>query len=123
MLDVNARDWSTVAQRFGIPSNRALVWVQELRAGLPGAFARAIQALPADVRAGANRMADRILEHVEGTWRPDLDRHSALVLRAPRPSGPLTPVQAVAARRATSSMRTIWAGAYAVVAIAIHWVP
>ena len=81
MLDVNARDWSTVAQRFGIPSNRALVWVQELRAGLPGAFARAIQALPADVRAGANRMADRILEHVEGTWRPDLDRHSALVLR------------------------------------------
>ncbi len=80
MLDVTDSDWATVARRFGLPSERALAWVADLRAQLPIAFARAVETLPADVRTIAQGMADRILQHVDRTWQPDLDRDPALLL-------------------------------------------
>lgn len=87
MLDVTSRDWATVARRFAIPSELGLSWVEQLRTELPSAFARAVQVLPADVHTDADRMADRISEHVERRWRPGLDHDPALVLRV-TPSSP-----------------------------------
>ncbi|MGL5863344.1 MAG: HipA domain-containing protein [Phycicoccus sp.] len=89
MLDVTAKDWVKVAQRFSVPADTALGWVEQLREDLPRAFAKAVIGLPADVRTEAERMAGRIIEHVQRTWRPDLDRDPAWARRgAPRPPSP-----------------------------------
>jgi len=87
-LDVTTADWVAVALRLGIAGERGLAWVAALRASLPDAFARALKSLPADAHDVANRMAERIVEHVEhveGRWRPDLDRNSSLVRRRATP--------------------------------------
>lgn len=74
MLDIGDSNWRDVGRRLGVPGDQAVTWVAELRATLPGAFERAAASLPSEVRAGANRMADRIVEHINGTWKPTLDR-------------------------------------------------
>jgi HipA-like protein len=74
MLDVNTSDWSKVGRRLGIPTHQAVAWVAELRDELPGAFERAAASLPMNTRPEAERMAERIIEHVGGTWKPNLNR-------------------------------------------------
>jgi serine/threonine-protein kinase HipA len=74
MHDVNTSDWSKVGRRLGIPVNQAVDWVDELRDELPGAFERAAASLPTNARPEVERMAERIIEHVVGTWKPNLDR-------------------------------------------------
>lgn len=87
MLDVTREDWTKVAQRFGVPKDTALGWVEELREDLPRAFHEAVLEMPTDVRDVAHRMTDRIIEHVQQKWRPDLDRNPASVGRGTsRPS-------------------------------------
>jgi serine/threonine-protein kinase HipA len=77
MLDVTDGDWTKVGRRLGIPVDRAVRWVEELRVSLPGAFERAVESLPVHTRSTATIMAERIIEHVNGTWRPDLLRDPA----------------------------------------------
>lgn len=74
MLDVTASDWRKVGRRLGIPADQAVAWVDELRMDLPAAFSRAAAALPESVRPEAARMTQRIIEHVSGTWKPNLER-------------------------------------------------
>ncbi|TGB44659.1 type II toxin-antitoxin system HipA family toxin [Mycolicibacterium peregrinum] len=74
MLDVTASDWRKVGRRLGIPADQAVAWVDELRGDLPAAFARAAVTLPESVQPEAERMTERIIEHVSGTWKPNLDR-------------------------------------------------
>lgn len=73
MLDVNTSDWTKVGRRLGISADRAVAWVDELRNELPGAFERAAASLPMNMRPEAECMAERILEHVAGTWNPNLN--------------------------------------------------
>ncbi|GAB3198975.1 type II toxin-antitoxin system HipA family toxin [Nocardioides hungaricus] len=80
MLDVTTGDWAKVGRRLGIHADRAVAWIEELRRDLPAAFARAAGSLPDDAGAEAERMASRIVEHVEGTWKPDLTRNPSQVL-------------------------------------------
>ncbi|MBT0768109.1 HipA domain-containing protein [Kineosporia sp. J2-2] len=70
-LDVGISDWKRAAKQIGVPGEQGVAWVEELRRELPGALERAAASLPADVQAEANVMAERIAEHVNGTWRPD----------------------------------------------------
>ncbi len=86
MLDVTERDWRTAARQLGIPGDQAMTWVSDLRARLPGAFAAAVDSLPVAARDEAGRMAECIVDHVEGTWRPNLARDPKRV-RAPRSTG------------------------------------
>lgn len=72
MLDVTASDLRKVGRRLGISGDRAVGWVDELRRGLPGAFESAVASLPSSMRAEAERMAARIIDHVGGTWTPTL---------------------------------------------------
>jgi serine/threonine-protein kinase HipA len=74
MLDVTNADWRKVGRRLGLPGDQAVAWVDELRDQLPGAFERAGASLPVAVRSEAKRMAERIIDHVAGTWRPNLGR-------------------------------------------------
>ncbi|MFV8242640.1 HipA domain-containing protein [Mycolicibacterium peregrinum] len=74
MLDVTTSDWRKVGRRLGIPADQAVAWVDELRMDLPAAFARAAAALPESAQPEAARMTQRIIEHVSGTWKPNLDR-------------------------------------------------
>ncbi|AKS35867.1 type II toxin-antitoxin system HipA family toxin [Mycolicibacterium goodii] len=74
MLDVNTSDWTKVGRRLGIPADQAVAWVDELREELPGAFERGIRALPESLQPEAKRMAERIVEHVAGKWKPNLTR-------------------------------------------------
>ncbi len=74
MLDVTERDWRAVARQLDIPGDQAMAWVAALRADLPEAFAAAVASLPEDIRDEAGRMAGRIVEHIQGVWRPTLDR-------------------------------------------------
>ncbi len=74
VLDVTASDWRKVGRRLGIGADQAVGWVDELGSGLPSAFERAVASLPSSVRADAESMAGRILEHVAGTWKPTMDR-------------------------------------------------
>lgn len=74
MLDVTASDWRKVGRRLGIPADQAVAWVDELRRNLPDAFSRAAAALPESVQPEAERMTERIIQHVSGTWKPNLDR-------------------------------------------------
>ncbi len=74
MLDVTKSDWHKVGRRLGIPGDRAVAWVDELRNQLPGAFERATASMPIAVRSTAEHMTERILDHVAGTWRPNLER-------------------------------------------------
>lgn len=74
MLDVNSSDWRKVGRRLGIVGDQAMGWVDELRSELPGAFERAIAAIPPDIQEEARYMAGRIVEHVAGTWRPSFSR-------------------------------------------------
>ncbi len=83
MLDVTERDWRTAARQLGIPGDQAMAWVADLRAELPDAFAAAVESLPDDVSHEASTMADRIIEHIQGTWRPSLARDPRHVLGAP----------------------------------------
>lgn len=80
MLDVGPADWSRAGSRLGLSSGEGADIVAELRDRLPAAFERAVVSLPADVHDEANAMADRIVEHVNGSWRPALDRNPARVL-------------------------------------------
>jgi hypothetical protein len=66
---------------LGIPGDQAVGWVEELRASLPEAFERAAGSLPADARDEADRTAERIVAHVNRTWKPDLDRNPAHVMQ------------------------------------------
>lgn len=81
LLDVTDADWERVGRRLGVPGDQAVAWVAELREGLPSALTRAAGSLPADARPEAERLAARIVEHVDGTWRPDLDGNPARVIR------------------------------------------
>lgn len=72
-LDVIDDDWKRVAKQLGIRPEQAIAWVEALRAEVPAAFERAIRQLP-QVRDEAAAMAERIVEHVNRTWRPDLER-------------------------------------------------
>jgi serine/threonine-protein kinase HipA len=74
MLDVTNSDWRNVGRRLGIPGDEGVAWVAELRAELPGAFERAVRSLPSTVKVAATRMAERIVQHVVGTWKPNVDR-------------------------------------------------
>lgn len=74
MLDVTSSDWRKVGRRLGIPGDEGVAWVDELRAEIPGAFERAVQSLPSTVEIEAARMAERIVQHVVGTWKPNVDR-------------------------------------------------
>jgi serine/threonine-protein kinase HipA len=87
MLDIGDDDWTKVGRRLGIPGQQAVAWVAELRATLPDAFERAAASLPSHAHADANRMADRIVEHINGSWKPDLDRNPAHVLKGTSPTG------------------------------------
>lgn len=83
MLDVTSRDWASVARRLQLPEEQALTWVQDLRDRLPGAFAAAATGLPSDMHERGGRITERIVEHVEGSWKPSRDRDPARNLRRP----------------------------------------
>jgi serine/threonine-protein kinase HipA len=70
MLDVTSSDWHKVGRRLGIPGDQAVAWVDELREQLSGALERAAASLPIAARSEAKRLAERIIEHVTGTWMP-----------------------------------------------------
>ncbi|GAB3261365.1 type II toxin-antitoxin system HipA family toxin [Kineosporia babensis] len=70
-LDIGIADWKRAAKQLGLPGDQAINWVEELRTNLPGALERAVASLPPNVQVEANAMAERIAEHVAGTWRPD----------------------------------------------------
>jgi serine/threonine-protein kinase HipA len=72
MLDVDNSDWRKVGRRLGVPADQAVAWVDELRSELPDAVERAVLTIPPDMQEEADRMAERIVEHVAGTWRPNL---------------------------------------------------
>lgn len=74
MLDVNDSDWRKVGRRLGIPGDDAVAWVHDLRDRVPGAFERAAASLPKTVRSEAEHMVGRIVEHVAGSWKPNLTR-------------------------------------------------
>lgn len=74
MLDVTNSDWRKVGRRLGIPGDQAVAWVDGLRDQLSGAFERAAASLPIGVRSEAEHMAERITDHVAGTWKPNLGR-------------------------------------------------
>lgn len=74
MLDATNSDWRKVGRRLGIPGDQAVAWVDDLRDQLSGAFERAAASLPIAVRSEAERMSERIIDHVAGTWKPDLGR-------------------------------------------------
>ena len=74
MLDVINSDWRKVGRRLGISGDQAVAWVDELRDQLSGAFERASASLPIAVRSEAERMAERIIDHVAGTWKPNQER-------------------------------------------------
>lgn len=74
ILDVTKSDWYKVGRRLGIPGEQAVAWVDELRNQLPGAFERAAASLPMAVRSTAEHMAERIIDHVSGIWKPNLGR-------------------------------------------------
>lgn len=84
MLDITERDWRAAARHLDIPGDQAIAWVADLRADLPEAFAAAIETLPGDLVDVASRMAERILEHIQGSWRPTLDRDPRYVRRIPK---------------------------------------
>ena len=88
MLDVTERDWRAAARQLAIPGDQAMAWVADLRARLPVAFAAAVESLPDDVVDEASAMADRIIEHVQGVWRPNLDRDPKNLRRTSKPSPP-----------------------------------
>ena len=68
MLDVTERDWRAVARHLDIPE----------------AFTAAVESLPGDLADVASRMAERIVEHVQGVWRPTLDRDPRYMRRIPK---------------------------------------
>lgn len=70
-LDIGDADWKKAGAQLGVHSEQAISWVEELRGKLPGALERAVASLPQDVRDEAGSMAERIAEHVNGSWRPD----------------------------------------------------
>jgi len=70
-LDITTADWRKVARQLGINADQAVAWVEELRGELPSALDRAAESLPADVQPEAALLAERITQHVTGTWRPD----------------------------------------------------
>lgn len=79
LLDVTAKDWERIGRRLGMAGDLAVQWVEDLRNDLPGAFERATEGLPEHTRAEAGGMANRIVEHVTRTWRPDLSRNPRYV--------------------------------------------
>ena len=83
MLEVTERDWRAVARHLDIPGDQAMAWVAGLRADLPEAFAASVESLPGDLADVAGRMAERIVEHVEGSWKPTLDRDPRYRRRTP----------------------------------------
>lgn len=84
MLEVTSRDWASVARRLQLPEEQALAWVQDLRGRLPEAFAAAVASLPSDIHERGGRIAEPIIDHVEGRWKPSRDRDPARNLRRPR---------------------------------------
>lgn len=82
MLDVTMDDWVRVGRRLGIRPEQAEAWINEMRAGLPQAFAEAAASLPASAQREAARMTNRIVEHIDGTWKPNYRRDPAYVLQA-----------------------------------------
>lgn len=81
MLDVTRDDWIRVGRRLGIQPEQADAWIDEMRSGLPQAFADAVVSLPPSARDEAARMTERIVEHVDGTWKPSHKRDPAYVFR------------------------------------------
>lgn len=72
-LDIGADDWRQAARQLGAPVADALGWVEQLREDLPDAFTRAIQAMPDEVQGEAAHLAEQIIDHVRGVWRPSRD--------------------------------------------------
>lgn len=70
---IGQRDWVKTAQRLGIPREEGVAIVEKMRAAIPEAFTKAVASLPASAQNEAGRMAERIVEHAEGRWRPNLD--------------------------------------------------
>ena len=82
MLDVTAKDWERVGTQLGLGRGESEAIVSDLRTQLPDAFSAAVAMVPESDRARATTMAQRIIEHVEGTCRPNLDRDPHYVLPA-----------------------------------------
>ncbi len=87
LLDIGDGDWAKAGRRLGIPGDQAVAWVADLRSRLPSALTAAASSLPSEVQPEASRMAARIAEHVNQTWRPNLDRNPARTLPTPRAEG------------------------------------
>lgn len=84
MLDVTNDDWIRVGRRLGLSPGQSEAWVDEMRTGLPEAFANAAASLPAGAQYEASRMAERIVDHVDGIWKPNQKRDPAYLLRPDR---------------------------------------
>ncbi|MGL5808476.1 MAG: hypothetical protein ACRCYQ_00845, partial [Nocardioides sp.] len=54
----------------GLTADIALETVEDLRSAIPDALARAVASLPTDVQPSASRMAEQIIKHASGSWRP-----------------------------------------------------
>lgn len=80
MLDVTNADWQKVGARLGVSGEEAVAWAEDLREATPAALERAADSLPPEVQGEARRMAERIVEHVNGTWQPNLNRNPAHLL-------------------------------------------
>lgn len=81
-LDVTDADWRKVARRLGLDADDALGEVHSLRERIPDAMQAAYGDLPESARPTAQRLGERILEHVRREWKPDLDRDPKTVLPA-----------------------------------------
>lgn len=82
MLDVRADEWGRLGIRLGIGSNSARTIATDLARRLPDAFTEAVAELPERLRPTGEAMVVRILEHVGGTWRPNLGADPRYVLPA-----------------------------------------
>ena len=78
-LDVTVKDWAKIGTRLRL-GGEAVAVVEDLGERLPSALSRAAARLPDDLNDTGRRMVERIIEHVERRWRPNLDRNPAEVL-------------------------------------------
>jgi serine/threonine-protein kinase HipA len=86
LLDVGTEDWERAGRHLALPPGQAEAWVDEMRGDLDRAFAEAVASLPAGAQGEASAMAERIVEHVHGAWRPNLDRDPRYTFAVDRPA-------------------------------------
>jgi hypothetical protein len=71
--------------------NSSAISAADINSGIVGAFERAAASLPIGVQSDVEHMAERIIDHVAGTWKPNLGR------RVPARSLPSTDASSSAA--------------------------